>query len=45
MFALLGGVPLLLNDYVKENDGHLVTGYGDPFDLSEATLHQMEYYQ
>lgn len=44
LHALLGGVPLLLNDYVKENAGYLVTGYGDPFDLSEATLHQMEHY-
>lgn len=41
LHAMLGGVPLLVNDYVKSKNGHLITGYGDPFDISEGTLHQM----
>ena len=28
---LLGGLPNIVADYVKENGGHLLTGYGDPF--------------
>jgi len=31
VFILLGGVPLILADYVKEKNGHLLTGYGECF--------------
>lgn len=44
LHALLGGLPILVDDYVKTNNGYLLTGYGDPFDIRDGTLHQMEHY-
>lgn len=44
LHATLGGLPLLVNDYVKNKNGYLVTGYGDPFDIRDGTLHQIEHY-
>lgn len=33
LFALLGGLPLVVCDIVNELGGHLITGYGDPFSV------------
>lgn len=44
LHAMLGGLPLIVNDYVKARQGHLLNGYGDPFTIKEATLHQLEHY-
>lgn len=38
MFALLGGLPLLLADYVNDEKGILINGYGDPFFVEGKTV-------
>lgn len=35
LHALLGGLPLLINDYVKSQGGHLINGNGDPFTIED----------
>ena len=32
-FSLLGGIPLIVCDYVNQTGGKLMTGYGDPFSV------------
>ena len=32
-FSLLGGIPLIICDYVSQTGGKLMTGYGDPFSI------------
>lgn len=53
MFALLGGLPLIICDYINDKGGKLVTGYGEPFwttrkgfnvDLKNLELCEWDYY-